>query len=328
MSAARNDAKSMLDGFEIVDCAVRSAEYLYLLATHVYTLDDDADDGPMGLPTDEPREAIRIAVYFPDKPSGQRWAFRTLRHIEFMRCAVARVPVPQLISVSLDGQVYALGSGVSAMEARIAEHRHGPLRGSVRAVTSIDGQVYAVQGNRGLCRRAGPSQWHSLCADLPVARTWQARDRQGFNCVAGSSASHLYAGGDGGDLWRYDGQRWETCPLADRYDIVTLCCTSEQEIYAGCRTGEIFRGCGQRWDKVAELPSLGRQPRMTVYQGQLWCASGTGIWTLQGHRCTRASVPEEVAVAGAALSASGDLLLIAGAHQAAWYDGRHWRSMR
>jgi hypothetical protein len=158
-----DESKQKLRHFEIVDCAVRSAEHFYLMASHVYQLDEDVDD-PDAEPAAAPdpdahlREAIRVAVYFPTRPDDEKWAFRTLRHIEFMKCAVAETPSPQLIGVSLDGQVYALGSGVSGFEARIEENKLGPLRGSVRQVLTIDGAVHAVQGNRGLCRRVGVGQ--------------------------------------------------------------------------------------------------------------------------------------------------------------------------
>lgn len=63
-----DESKQKLRHFEIVDCAVRNAEHFYLMASHVYQLDEDVDDPDAHL-----REAMRVAVYFPTRPDDKKW---------------------------------------------------------------------------------------------------------------------------------------------------------------------------------------------------------------------------------------------------------------
>lgn len=322
------ESQQKLRHFKIVDCAVRSARHFYLMASHIHQLDDDCDDpdGEMAAapdPETDLREAIRVAVYFPDEPDEEKWAFRTLRNIEFMHCAVATTPVEQLIGVSLDGQVYALGNGVSELEPRIDEHRLGPLRGSVRQVLAIDGMVYAVQANRGLCRRTGRGQWESLCAQLPVAKSGRQRDSQGFACAAGTSARNIYCAGGAGDLWHYGGTRWVELGFpAGNALIEAMCCATASDVYISCRDGSVYRGSGDAWRKISE----GIQPcrSMVAYQGQVWCASGHGLSIIDGNSIARADVPEPLHAMASVLSAKDGILLAAGSGGAAYFDGTRW----
>jgi hypothetical protein len=323
------DSKQKLRHFEMVDCAVRSAEHFYLMASHVYQLDDDVDDPdaePAAAPDPETdlREAIRIAVYFPNRPDDKKWAFRTVRNIEFMKCAVVDLPSPQLIGVSLDGQVYALGSGVSELEARIEENKLGPLRGSVRQVLAIDGVVHAVQGNRGLCRRVGPGRWESLCADLPVSKSWKKRDSLGFTYAAATSAGNIYCAGGDGDLWHFDGKRWTELHFPSNVIIETICCAVADDVYIGCQNGIVYRGSGNTWKKIDEGEKTLSYRSMVSYQGKIWCSSDFGIWTIDGDRVVEADLPANISVKAGVLSAKDDILLAAGSNGAAYFDGKRW----
>lgn len=322
------DPREMFKRFEMVDCAVRSAEHLYLVASHVdqpEDEDDDSDDGERAEPAGAPlKHAIRIGVYFPSRPPEKKWAFRTLRNIEFMKCAVADLPAPQLVSVSLDGQVFGLGSGASAFEDRIPEHRDGPLRGSVRDVLNVGGLVYAVQGNRGLCRRVGPNRWESLCAGLPVASTWQRRDEGGFTCADATSAKNLYAGGGNGDLWHFDGQSWTELCFPSNVVIEAMCCAGEKDVYVGCQSGIVYRGHGDVWKKISDGNLTLPFKNMVSYQGKIWCSSDNGMWTIDGDRVEKADVPVDIYVKAGVLATRGNVLLTAGTNGAAYHDGARW----
>lgn len=319
-----NDPKEMLKSFEIVDCAVRSDEHFYLVASHVYETDDD-DDNEQASPVGEKFvDAIRIAVFFPHRQGEKRWAFRTIRNIEFMKCAVAETPAFQLVSVSIDGQVFVLGGGTSSFEARIPEHKDGPLRGSVRDVLCVDGMVYAVQGNRGLCRRTGPNRWESLCAGLTVSNSWQRRDDDGFNCAAATSASNVYAGGGNGDLWHFDGSSWTNLHFPSNVIIESMCCAGERDVYVGCQNGIVYRGHRDAWKKISEGNLTLPYKSMVAYQGKVWCSSDYGIWVITGDHVEKADLPSEIYVKAGVLAAKGNILLTAGTNGAAYYDGSRW----
>ncbi|MCQ4167260.1 hypothetical protein [Tahibacter harae] len=323
------EIKQKLRHFAFVDCAVRSAGHFYLMATHVYALDEDSDDpdGAPAAPADpeaDLRAAIRVAVYFPQRPAEKQWALRTLRNIEFMRCAVADAPAAQLIGVSLDGQVYALGNGVSEFEPRITEDRHGPLRGSVRQVLAIDGLVYAVQGNRGLCRRSGPGRWESLCADLPVSGWWKQRDSLGFTCAAATSASNIYCAGGDGDLWYFDGGRWTELRFPGDSAVAQLRCAAADEVCIASQDGSIYRGSGDAWKQIGEGGTMRSCRSLVAYRGRVWGSSDYGLWTIDGDRVAKAGLPADLDVPAGVLSARDGILLAAGGSGAAYFDGERW----
>ena len=78
-----------------------------------------------------------------------------MRNIEFMKCAVAETPVSQMIGVSLDGQVYALGSGVSELED--ASKKHGS-RAACTVIRSAMSHGFAHKQLQKGMERAGINQ--------------------------------------------------------------------------------------------------------------------------------------------------------------------------
>jgi hypothetical protein len=329
----------LIKNFEVVDCAVRSKDIFYIIASHIYEdpydNDDDADasnlkpqsKGKTDAPVDTevlPKAAIRIFVYFSEKAAEKRWGFQTIKNIEFMKGAASLHPRSQLVSVSLDGQVFLMGSGTSDFEARIPESKTGPLRGSVQRVFSIDGVVYVAQGNRGLCKRAGPNDWRSLCEGLPVASSWKARDEQGFKSADGFSEQDIYAGGGQGDLWQFDGAKWSQLSFPSNMQIETICCAGDGNVYVSCQFGALYRGRANSWTKIEEgnqtLPYRG----MVWFQDKLWCTSDYGVWTLENGRIRKPNVPDEVFIKAGHISCNDGVLLLAGTNGAAVFDGKSW----
>jgi hypothetical protein len=316
------NVKEIFKDFVIIDCAVHSKDHFYFIASHTYYLDEQ--DQKSSKTIDERREAVRIAAFFPNKPDGEKWSFRTIRHIEFMKCAASEFPASQLIAVSIDGQVFVVGSGVADFEEHIPEHRYGPLRGLVNDVVCIDGIVYAVQGNRGLCNRMRPNMWASLCTELPVSTSRQRRKIEGFRCVTGTSASNIYAGGGRGDLWHFDGKTWDQLNFPSNVMIETICCAGERDIYVGCQSGIVYRGHGNAWKKITD-GSLGLSCKsMVAYQGWIWCSSNYGIWIIRGNSIEKADVPSNIYMKAGILATKGDILMVAGLNGAAYWDGSRW----
>lgn len=320
-----NDPQFMLKDFVIKDCAVRSSAHFYFVASFA-----GRGDGEV-----KPNEATRVAVHFPCKSPEKRWAFRTIRHVETMYCAVAHGESPHMVGVSDDGQVFALGSGLSDMEQRIPSHRQGPLRGVVRDVIDVAGKVYVIQGSRGICKRTGVNGWESLCTDLPVSNRWEERDEQGFNCAAGTGPDNLYAGGDNGDLWHFDGRTWteQKLPidlgrgLHGGFNITAMCCVEAGSVYVACRNGDLYLGHGTAWRQLSGMtigligPAI---KDMVVYRGTVWATSGAGLWVVAENGLEPVVLPEGI-MPGDILDANDTTLLLAGSRSAAWFDGARWQ---
>ncbi len=334
-----NDPKVQLLNFEIDDCAVRSDSHFYFLASHTYNLSDEDDEDAhdpvvsaeartlMPLADQTMKAAIRIAVFFSDRAPEKQWAFRTIRGIEVMRCAGALMPLPQLVSVSDDGQVFVLGSGVGEMQSRISGHQAGPLRGIVRQVISIAGVAYAIQTNRGICKRLAADHWQSLCANLPVSRSNQRHKvKGGFSCAAGSHESDIYAGGGDGDLWHFDGSVWTELDFPNAF-IEAICCVSAAEVYVACEGGTIYQGSGNSWRKYTQITGARQFRSLLSFGRKLWCAAEFGIWAISVDEVIRVAMPLSFIARHCRLATNGTVLLATSYRSAAFFDGVNWTSI-
>jgi hypothetical protein len=324
---------TLLKNFSIVDASIRSKDYMYFIASHIYELDDENDDEDdesenESTTTDTeilPKQAIRIFAYYPNKPKDKQWGFQTIKDIEFMKCASASSPSSQFVGVGMSGSVCTIGNGKFAIEKNIPESKEGPLRGPVRQVLSIGGFVYVVQGNRGICKKLGENKWQTLCSNLPVSKSWQARDERGFTCAAGLSENSIYAGGGQGDLWHYDGANWRELTFSTDAIIETMCIDPTGKVYIGCKSGQVYVGEGDDWKKISAGNIVTSSFKSMVwYQDKVWCASDYGVWTITDEVIEKANLPQHIHARGGHLSVGDGLLLLAGDTGAAYFDGTKW----
>ena len=97
------------------------------------------------------------------------------------------------------------------------------------------------------------------------AGIWQTVDpgtARDLNGVWASSASDVWAVGDGGTIRRFDGQRWSAVASGSKHDLHGVWGSAAHEVWAVGKRGTIVRFDGQRW---APQPSPTARDRAAVW---------------------------------------------------------------
>jgi len=134
-----------------------------------------------------------------------------------------------------------------------------------KGITNIDGDVYAYGMVRSVFKRTGVKQWENistktkhpnLYADIEASKSDLVGSWVGFSALDGFNANDIYAGGNQGDFWHYNGQKWRKIDLPTNFDISTITCGKDGLVYVGCRIGEVIIGRDNAWEVIGKAKEI------------------------------------------------------------------------
>ncbi|NHZ40888.1 hypothetical protein [Massilia aquatica] len=303
------------EGYYIYKCAVATKNHFYFVLLEFVEHNDTA-----------PRKRL-ISIILGDDDEEILCAEYDAEYFDLARLTSVQYPEQHAVMVALDGDVAVMNSEYSRFEDSIPRGKRGsPLATSATAVASIDGYAYVVGAWRSVCRRIAPGQWETLADhSLPTPeRNKFGRSNQGFDVIAGFSASDIYAGGGEGDLWHYDGERWRQCQLPTNMSIETICCAADGCVYVGLQSGSIMKGRHRKWELIHKGNMTLPFQDMVWFQNRVWCTSDYGIWTIDDGKLVDPALPAEVRACSGNLSVGDGVMLIAGMYGAIVFDGTRW----
>jgi hypothetical protein len=309
-------------GYHIYDCEVRTkSTFSFILCE---TLEEKVSD--------EPKK--RLLNYFmgikEEIGYGQYTGF------EIPKLAVAQQPCSQAVMVAVNGVVAVQGAGVSSMEGDIPRGVEGAMIRGIHGMTNIDGYVYVTGPWRSVAKRVGPNQWESVVdrktsMPVPMPNRYGSADA-GFDGIDGFNKNDIYCVGYKGDVWRYDGERWQPCIVPTNLSMETVCCAGDGFVYIGMAGGSVIKGRENSWEVIHTDRMTLPFTDMVWYADRVWCTSDHGLWVIENNKLVKADVPADVNVCSGHLSAGDGVLLLAGVNGAALFNGTQWeiiiKSMR
>ena len=181
-----------------------------------------------------------------------------------------------------------------------------------------------------MCRRVGVNDWESFCYDLPVPTAKEyddsaKRSAMLFEDIDGFNEADMVVVGGKGVVWQLQGKSWRQVAFPSNMYLHSVCCGGDGHVYIGAQSGTIFKGRGDQWKMIHRGQFTLPFKDMVWHQGQLWCTSDYGLWTLQGGELVQADVPSEIYVCAGNLSVGDGVMLMAGTHGAAFHDGQRWQ---
>lgn len=258
-----------------------------------------------------------VFLYLKDTEIELRhaWDFKT------RFCGLPPNTGDDLIAVGEYGQVVVISQNGAATDDTInangvSPEGRGPLCGGI----VVEDSVVMVGMDRQVYRREPTGAWIVMEAGLP------ASDQvTGFNGVAGSSLSSLYAVGWDGEIWKFDGSRWTPMASSTHWILTAVCVADDGRVYSCGQNGSVLRATNDRWEAL----KTGRGDDLwsiECFQGEIFAAS---LWHV--YRLNAADELELVDAAGGqpfgTLAKCKDALWWIGAKAVMSYDGEDWNQI-
>lgn len=309
-----------IDGYSIDGCAALSESNL------VFVFRKEREDIPN----------IKLIRFYRDE--NKQFSGEILDEVEIIGHTIG-LDRKSSLWVAIGGGVFYLGKNkdVSDFESPIpnsdTEYGYRTIIGLAR----IGSSVYAAGGWRHVFKRTGKNKWVDITINLnrsdivdKKGKGWKASrvGEVGFTAVGGISEDDIYAAGDGGDCWHYDGKNWRRIDLPTNECVYKIMATSSDKVYMACGGGKLLVGSKNKWKVIKYPDELENFTQMVYFKNTIFVSTQYNMYKLAGSKLEECSPSKQNHDIGLLcfhyLSANDDIMLMCGQVSVALFDGENW----
>ena len=183
-------------------------------------------------------------------------------------------------------------------------------------VTNIAGKAYAA-GLGGIVYRLDEFlKWVPMDKGLPTSLNIEAID--------GFDDGDIYAVGDAGALWRFDGRKWSNCDLPTNVNFNAVKCAGDENIYVAGNDGCLLCGQPDTWEFLAEDETHETFWDMEWFGGELYLSTISFVYRLQNGKLELVDFGDHTPDTCYQLSAAKGFMWSIGARDVMKFDGKTW----
>jgi len=205
---------------------------------------------------------------------------------------------------------------------------------AVSNVVRVNKSLYVLGTKLRIYKRIGKTQWQNNLDTLPIPQ-YVIDDRYrsySFNDMDGFSDNDMYAVGERGSAYHYDGKKWNQLYPPTNLSLETVTCAGDGQVYITDKNCSVWVGRNANWKMFVEQKKSLPFFDSAWFDGRMWFASDYGIWVLENDELVLAKnakhkpIPEDVAILCGRIDISPDnqRMLVCGQLGAAVYDGERW----
>lgn len=324
----REKWEKSLKGWLIVDCSVRNKDVVQLIAREL------ADDDELDSREDVEIRTRTIQIRRHFEIENQRTAHQGLEGFSHPIGGSCNLPIEQDLVISMNGEVYASGSGKSGLERPERPDGRGivPTR-----LVNIEGFSFALGKARVILKRSDVNRWDLFANDgLPALRTHferGARDSAGyysalgFNDLDGPKETLLYAVGGKGDVWHYNGKLWRQCDFPSNEMLSTVTVAPNGNVYISGEGGSLWVGAEDTWRLAAPGQAASPFNDSAWFGDKLWLCSDYQLKIWSGKELVRPEHEGDVIPYCGHMDARDGILVVASGSYAHCFDGERWQCL-
>jgi len=228
------------------------------------------------------------------------------------------------IVVGRDGDAL-IGTASGFAEETVDDNGAGPAnRGPLRSVRSVGEHVFTVGMDYQVYRRTGRNKWERYENGLPGPPPMPKV--VGFNAIDGSDPNDLHAVGWGGEIWYYDGTRWNEASSPTNVALMDVIAVSKKQLYVCGQEGVILKGYRDKWDVVDYEGAEELEFRsLAWFRKKLYLADGHALYVLEDDGLSEVDFGVEAIVPSSHLHVNaGRILSVAGKEVFISTNGTDW----
>ncbi|MFH6995473.1 hypothetical protein [Flavobacterium sp. FlaQc-48] len=318
-----------LDGYFIFDgvCGFNENKYAFILI----------ENNNNKLQYRDPKPKTKFLFISLERPIEKRFYAVTTEYFDFSTIATVMIPGKEdYVSVDVDLFVFS-------WDNNFEDHIDGTLPGvkrvsTISKIVRVGQNVYALGGALRIYKRLGKDHWKNNLSTLPIPNEMISGDYSHsfhFRDMAGFSEADMYAVGDVGTVYHFNGNAWTQIVFPTNIELSTVTCADDGNVYISDKDCSIWLGRNSTWKKIIENSEFLPFFDSAWFDGRVWFANDYGIWVLENDQLVLAKdskhkpIPEDVAVLCGRIDISPDnkRMLVCGQRGAAVYDGERWETL-
>ena len=211
---------------------------------------------------------------------------------------------------------------------------------AIMKTVRVGNTIYALGTPFRIFRRIENQKWQDI-SEIPIPKAFFSKNSAKivdaindsmFLDLAGFAENDMYAVGDVGTVWHYDGTRWMQIAFPTNLQLNTVTCGGDGSVYITDIRGSVWKGRGSSWALLCKMDQSLPFADSAWFKGRLWCANDYGMYVLEGknlvasHEAKHEPVPIEVALHAHRIDVSpdGSRMLVCGGQGGALHDGTKW----
>ncbi len=249
-----------------------------------------------------------------------KWFHIDLFTIVRSLCGVGNPP-KALYCMGRDGKINIQSSDAPTEEilpdAGVGKKKHGYLT----RMRSIGEKLY-VCGVAGQIYRRENSGW--VHVDQGVLDPKGPPTALDLYCIDGTSASDIYAVGQKGLLWHFDGKSWTKLNSPTGSDINWIRCVAPGEVYLCGNSGSFYKGHLNQWKDFSFSRMKDEFWCAEVFGGKVYLAAREMLYVFDGSTVQPVETDLPVDPDGYHLHANDGVLWSFGFDHLCFFDGKKW----
>ena len=228
---------------------------------------------------------------------------------------------PTIWALGRDGRVHVKTSGPGKEEVIADAGTGGERLGYVRKIREIGGRLY-VCGIAGQIYRREAKGWVHI--DKGVRSQNDPEESPSLYCIDGSSEKDIYAVGQQGAIWHFNGNGWTRVESPTSQGLECVRCVSPTEVYVSGYKGALYRFDGKNWRDLSNPKLKNYFSGLEVFQGKPYVAAEGGIFAFDGERLGQVDTGLSPSPTGCRLHANDGVLWSFGLEHLCFFDGKKW----
>jgi len=258
------------------------------------------------------------------------WFHRALPFAVGDLCSKRSSP-EMVLSMGIDGEVniFTNPGEAGAATEQIDQSANGPSDLiPLRSIREIGNSVYACGMARHVYRRDSAGNWSTIDEGLFVPRD-QRDESVGLNSIDGFDDSTIYTVGYQGEIWFFDGTRWQQQDSPTNVVLTKVRCCSNNVVYAAGLAGVLLRKTGDSgWEQVSQQSVEDDIWGMTYFKGQLYISTYENVFLLEDDDLVEVDMQLPEPISTAYLDSDSEIMWsVGGKDIAETDDGVVWRTI-
>ncbi len=188
----------------------------------------------------------------------------------------------------------------------------------------IQGNLYACGVQNQVYKQVG-NHWNRI--DNGIFSPFAGEVDRMLMSIDGFSVDDIYAVGQGGAIWHWDGRNWRRLDSPTNINLKVVRCASDGNVYIGGGKGLILRGRRDVGWRFVESPNtnIGTVEDIEECHGRIYGAATSNLVSIESDEIVVLDVPVSGEKCFYALDSKDGVLWCVGNEAVLQYDGSQWQ---
>lgn len=228
----------------------------------------------------------------------------------------------EVISLGADGTIHVASPSGFKWES-VDDSDEGPNdKRAMVDIKPIGDEIFAVGMARQVYKRQKDGTW--VRYDQGARRERKLWDIAGFKSVDGFGSNAIYAVGFNGEIWFYDGNRWQPLDSPTNVKLEKVKCLQKNDFFIAGAKGTLIKG---NRDKLKIIPNDVTKSTfwgLEYYNDKIYLSDRKEVYVFNGDEIEKIDMQLEKKITTCYLHANDGVLWSVGDRDIAVFDGSKW----